>query len=163
VAKDAQADVRESILSLSVGSAQSWAFIPALKHYLDRFQANYGIRTELSHPGRMEEDPFSPATGVQVLRVIQEALTNARRHGGAHNVKVVIEQLDSQARIWITDDGSGFTPGAAGQGRGDHFGLAFMSDRMRQIGGSVQIESRHGAGTVVKLDVPVRDREKGTQ
>jgi PAS domain S-box-containing protein len=162
VAKDAHADVRESILSLRVGSAQGWAFIPALKQYLDSFQANYGIRTELSQPGRLEEDIVSPTTGVQVLRVIQEALTNARRHGRARAIEVVIEQTENHVHISITDDGCGFNPGEARQGKGDHFGLASMSERMQQIGGSVQIESGHGTGTVVRLYVPVQGQGKGT-
>ncbi|MFO7772445.1 MAG: histidine kinase N-terminal 7TM domain-containing protein [Dehalococcoidia bacterium] len=161
VAKDAHADVRESILSLRVDSAQGWAFIPALKQYLDSFQANYGIRTELSHPGSLEEDIVSPTAGVQVLRVIQEALTNARRHGRARAIKVVLAQTENQVHISITDDGCGFTPGEAGQGRGNHFGLVSMSERMQQIGGSVQIESAHGTGTVVRLYVPVQGQGKG--
>jgi signal transduction histidine kinase len=94
-----------------------------------------------------------------VLRVVQEALSNARRHGKATAIRVSIEREDSRARIRVTDDGSGFEP-AQFEGDGDgHFGLAFMRERMAQIGGHVKIDSRQGAGTRVILEVPLGRRE----
>ena len=115
VAKEAHADIRESILSLKAGSAQGWSFLPTLKRYLDDFQAHYGIRTELVLKGGLEENKFKPDAEVQLLRVIQEALTNARKHGHAHNVQVVIEQRESWGHITVTDDGNGFDPARISQ------------------------------------------------
>jgi len=158
VVKDAHADVRESILSLRAGSAPEWSFVPALKQYLDNFQANYGIRTELSLSDGTGVDTLSPDAEVQLLRVIQEALTNARKHSGAHAVRVIIEQDKSQAHITISDDGRGFDVGQADTATGSHFGLVFMRERMEQIGGSLKIDSRPGAGTVVELYAPIRDQ-----
>jgi signal transduction histidine kinase len=91
VAKDAHVDVRESILSLKAGSAQEWSFFNTLKQYLDSYQAYYGVHSEISLPEGIEEIKFDPSAGVQILRVIQEALTNARKYSGAHNVKVVFQ------------------------------------------------------------------------
>jgi len=156
VVQDAHTDVRESILSLRAGSAPEWSFVPTLKQYLENFQANYGVQTVLSLSDGMEIDTLSPDAGVQILRVIQEALTNARKHSGAHAVRVIIEQDKSQAHITITDDGRGFIADHSDPATGSHFGLIFMRERMEQIGGSVKIDSRPGVGTVVELYAPIR-------
>jgi signal transduction histidine kinase len=155
VAKDAHADVRESILSLKTGSGREWSFIPALTDYMDRFQGNYGIRAELTLASGIDENTFDPAAGVQLLRAIQEALTNARKHSGATTLRVCVELVGAMAQISITDDGHGFDTSRL-QHRGDgHFGLIFMRERMAQIGGSLKIESAPGGGTALRLDAPI--------
>jgi len=157
VAQDAHADVRESILSLKTDSLQGWSFIPTLRKYLDKYQTNYGIRTRLAISESIAEDSFEPAVGVHLLRVVQEALSNSRKHGSASEVKVTVGMKDSQAHVIITDDGKGFDSSQLGGVDGSHFGLAFMRERMHQIGGSMEIESQPGAGTVLTLDVPARN------
>ena len=157
VAKDTHADVRESILSLRASSVQDWSFIPALKIYIDNFQKNHGIHTELVLSDRIREDTFDSGAGVQLLRVIQEALTNTRKHSDAHNVKVSIERIGINIHITITDDGRGFDYGQFDGDKDSHFGLIFMRERMAQIDGSLEIDSKAGEGTVVKLYVPVRE------
>ncbi|MGA7875606.1 MAG: histidine kinase N-terminal 7TM domain-containing protein [Desulfoferrobacter sp.] len=155
VAKDAHADVRESIFNLKTGSGRQWSFIPAVKEYVDKFQANYGIRTELACSAGIHENTFDSGTDIHLLRVIQEALTNARKHSGAHTVKVCLELNGNKAQITITDDGHGFDVSHSGGGNSGHFGLVFMRERMEQIGGSLQIVSTAGGGTVLKLNVPI--------
>ena len=154
VAQDAHADVRESILSLRGGMASDWTFTRALRQYLDHFQSAFGIGTVLLLPEALKENPFDPVVGVQVMRVIQEALTNARKHGGAHSVKVEFGQGPDRVNIRVTDDGSGFDTADLNPESGKHFGLMFMRERMAQIGGSVIVESQPGSGTTVLLDVP---------
>ncbi len=158
VTQDAHADIRESILNLKAGSAQEWFLFPTLKQYLSRFQEFYGIRTELSIPDGLGEDIFEPVARIQLLRVVQEALTNARKHSSSHSVKIVFKQENHRALITIADDGTGFDPGQLKLEEGRHFGLGFMRERMEQIGGSLIIDSRLGAGTVVKLEAPLRNQ-----
>ncbi len=155
VAKDAHTDIRESILSLKTGSGPEWSFIPVLKEYMDRFQANCGICTELSLASGIDENTFDPAAGVQLLRAIQEALTNARKHSEANNLRVCMERNGSMAKIAITDDGHGFDTSRLERMEDGHFGLIFMRERMAQIGGSLKIESVPGGGTVLTLDAPI--------
>jgi len=69
-------------------------------------------------------------------------------------VLVDIEKGESYSRITVTDDGTGFDPVQLKQGSDNHFGLAFMNERMAQIGGHMKVESHPGEGTVVKLEVP---------
>lgn len=158
VAHEAHADVRESILNLKTDSLQEWSFIPTVRSYLEKYQANYGIRTRLAISDKVAEDAFQPAVGLQLMRVVQEALSNARRHGGASKVEVTVGTNGSQAHITITDDGKGFDRNGPGGADGSHFGLTFMRERMYQLGGSIAIESQPGAGTVLTLDVPVGDQ-----
>jgi signal transduction histidine kinase len=156
-AQDAHDDIRESILSLKAGSASDWAFLDALRRYLAAFQDRCGIATDLVVTSGIGEQDFAPDAGVQLLRVIQEALTNARRHGHARCVSVALDRVDGQGRVVVDDDGCGFDPDQLSDGDGDHLGVAFMCERMAQIGGGVSIHSQPGAGTQVEIRVPIRD------
>ena len=158
VAHEAHADVRESILNLKADPGQGWSFIPTLRTYLDKYQANYGIQTRLAVSDGVAEDAFEPAAGVQLMRVVQEALSNSRRHGGAGNVEITVGMNGSQAHVVIADDGRGFDGDRLGGLDDGHFGLTFMRERMQQIGGSMAIDSKPGAGTVLTLDVPAGDQ-----
>lgn len=156
VTKDAHANLRESILSLKTEKDQQWSLLPALKEYIDKFQANYGIRTELSLFAGIDENTFDPKASVQLLRAIQEALTNAGKYSRANTMRVCIERDGSMAKISIIDDGQGFDTSQLKRGDDSpHFGLVFMRERMMQIGGSLKIESTPGHGTTLMLDVPI--------
>ncbi|HBY98860.1 MAG TPA: hypothetical protein DEP84_33760 [Chloroflexi bacterium] len=157
VAQDAHDDIRESILSLRACPEQEWSFLVALKQHLDFFRDHYGIHTELSIPAGLAEQTFEPGAGVHLLRVIQEALTNAHKHGHARCVQVAFELQEGQARIVVADNGRGFDPDQHSTSAGDHLGLALMRERMGLIDGQVTIHSRPGAGTQVVLQVPIRD------
>lgn len=163
VAKDAHADIRESILNLRAGSEKKKSFTQSIKNYLDRFQANFGIRTELSISPNTGENTFDPALEAQLIRVIQEALTNSRKHSGAQTLKVCVELNTSKALITVTDDGKGFDASQIDSCNGSHFGLVFMRERMAEIGGSLTIVSMPNGGTVLKLEAPVRVKRDKSQ
>ncbi len=163
VAKDAHADIRESILTLRTGSEKKKSFTQNLTNYLDRFHAHFGIRTELSISPNINENTFNPALEAQLIRVIQESLTNTRKHSGARTLKVRVELNAGKALITITDDGKGFDTSQIGSCDGGHFGLVFMRERMAQSGGSLTIESIPNGGTVLKLEAPVRVKEDKSQ
>lgn len=154
VAQEAHADVRESIFSLRTVIATEWSFLHALRKYLDHYHTSYNIDTELLLPEELDENVLNSDVGIQVMRVVQEAMTNANKHGGAHNVKVVFVQGDGHLNISISDDGNGFDPANLILEPDKHFGLIFMQERMAKIKGSVSIESQPGSGTKVVLDVP---------
>ena len=162
IAQEAHADVRESISSLRTGAIHEWAFLQALQKYLDYYRTSYGIEIELLLPKASAMDDLNPVVGVQVLRVIQEAMTNARKHGVAHCVEVAIKQETDYFHIIISDDGIGFNPAHVNPDDGKHYGLMFMRERMAQIGGSVTIESQPGSGATVFLVVPLDTWKKGS-
>jgi PAS domain S-box-containing protein len=160
VAQRSHADIRESILALRSASSNDWAFLPALRRYMQDFEAEYGVRTELLVADGVTEEVFRPESGVQLLRVVQEALTNARKHAGASLVSIRMERTDERARVVVTDDGCGFEVDRARTDGDRHFGLAFMRERMAQIDGSIAIDSTPGAGTSVLLEVPIHDEQE---
>ena len=94
---------------------------------------------------------------VQLLRIIQEALTNARKHAGAQHVHVNLSRTARRrSQPIVQDDGAGFDPVSLEAHSGQKFGLSVMRERAAEIGGSLQIDSAPGAGTQVVICVPLR-------
>jgi PAS domain S-box-containing protein len=88
---------------------------------------------------------------VELLRILQEALANVRRHSAARNVEVGLRMDDEAILIEVADDGRGFDPGSARAG----VGLSAMRERVEGLGGKIEIRSRPGEGTKVMVRVPV--------
>ncbi len=167
VVEEAHADVREHIHNLRLAPSDQRPFFATLQHYLDGFSQNYGIQTVLTVGPEISEGMFDPGAQMQLYRIIQEALSNARKHAGASRVQVAFEQQDGQVRITIQDNGRGFDPAAAapgGQSGPGHFGLRFMRERAEALGGCLAVISQPGEGTRVVVEVPEKERhgDKGT-
>jgi PAS domain S-box-containing protein len=86
---------------------------------------------------------------VDVLRVLQEALTNARRHSGAGSIEVRLRMENQEVLAEVVDDGRGFDPASVGAG----VGLSAMRERIEGLGGKIEVRSRPGEGTKVTLRV----------
>jgi signal transduction histidine kinase len=155
VVEQAHADVREHILNLRVAPSRQQPFLATLRHYLDGFSQNYGIKTELSVGTAIEVQKLDLDLQMQLFRIIQEALSNARRHAGASCVQVSFEMQDGRLCAQIRDDGRGFDPARAARGGDSHLGLHIMHERAEQIGGRLAVQSAPGAGTCVQLDLPL--------
>lgn len=153
VASDAHADVRDYIFEASAASPIEQGFSASLQQYLQRFSQTHQIQTKLEISPETPDGVFEPAVAVQLLRIIQEALTNARKHAHATHVRVSLAARDGTTEVTIADDGQGFDPG---QVEGDGFGLRFMRERAQAVGGSLQVHSAAGRGTSVLVQVPLR-------
>ena len=163
VLNDAHADVRQQILDLRVAPSVQQPFFAAVQHYLDGFTSNYDIQTNLTVGGGPAEDAFSPEAQMQLYRILQEALANARKHSGARRVQVTFETVQGTVRMSIQDDGCGFDPSGFDLGRttvagDDHFGLGLMRERAEELGGNLRVESAPGQGTSVLVEVPRVER-----
>ncbi|MCB0827494.1 MAG: sensor histidine kinase [Solirubrobacterales bacterium] len=115
-----------------------------------------GVETAFSCEG----DPggLDPETQLVIYRVSQEALGNAIRHSGAGRIEVTLKRDDDRMVLEVGDDGSGFTFAESNTG----LGLGGMRERALLAGGDLDIESRPGRGTTVRLTVPARaDRDEG--
>jgi signal transduction histidine kinase len=157
IVADAHADVREYILNLRTTPTDQQPFFSALQHYLDGFLKNYGIRVDLSVDTGVEDRIFPPNAQMQLFCIIQEAFSNARKHGQTDCLQLSFEMLDGLVRIRIRDNGRGFDPTrAAGEG---HFGLRFMRERAETLGGRLQVDSTPGQGTCVEVEVPVTEAD----
>jgi len=152
---EAHADVREQILRLRSSASPQQPFPTALRQYLDGFSNNYAIGAKLTIAPDLGIAQLAPETQMQLFRIVQEVLANARKHSGARSVAVSVAADDSKLRLWIADDGCGFDPNAAGNS--NHLGLRTMAERAAELGGSLYIESTPGAGTRVSVEVPWKE------
>ena len=127
--------------------------MPSLSEHLADYQLHYNLDVVLD----ADVDAaalLDASTGVQVIRIIQEALTNARRHARASHAWVRIHRLDDQIRVSVEDDGRGFEPSAALPQDRPHFGLQVMRERAEKVGGNLAVDSRPGRGVKVELRLP---------
>jgi two-component system, NarL family, sensor histidine kinase UhpB len=116
-----------------------------------------GRRGHISTSFDSQGDFSGLPTDVQlvVYRVAQEALSNAAQHSGAEHVRVELVRAGDRVELTVTDDGSGFTFEQAARGLGIHG----MRERALLVGGDMQVESRPGSGTRVRLTVPLNDAD----
>ncbi len=121
----------------------------ALQETLQKFQHQTGLPTRLQVDG--EGLPLPADVQVQVLHVVQEALSNVRKHADASHVSLDVHKGE-QWRFVVRDNGSGFD--TAQQHGETHVGTKIMRERAERIGASVQIESQAGQGTTVTLTLP---------
>ncbi len=152
IQEEAYRDVREALLGLREASRPHRGLVESLRAYLVKYSQQSGVAASLATDIEAEP-PLSPRAEVQVIRVIQEALTNVRKHSGAKAAVVHIETDASATTIVIEDDGRGFDLGGTLLGR-DGFGLHSMRERMELIGGTLSIDSAPGQGTRIIARVP---------
>jgi signal transduction histidine kinase len=128
-----------------------------MNEYIQNFQEHSGIRTELvvGDPPALEDLP-SPVE-VQLIRLIQEALTNVRKHSQASKAWVRVDREDGNVLITIEDDGAGFDPAAHDRDGWPRFGLQMMRERAEGVGGSLDVDSIAGKGTQVSVSMPLAD------
>ena len=94
-------------------------------------------------------------------RIVQEALTNAVRHAQARNVEVRVGAGGGSLVLEVRDDGCGVSPAVASDPRS--FGIAGMRERARSSGGTLEISGAPGAGTVVRVEIPIDRRRAGRE
>jgi signal transduction histidine kinase len=157
VLQDAHADVRTHILDLQAAPAPQQPYFDALRHYLKGFTNNQGIQALLSVADDLDEDYFSPDDRMQIFRILQEALSNARKHGKARCVEVSFKREDHLVHLSVQDDGAGFDTDQFSRATENHFGLRFMRERAEELGGSLAVISQPGQGTRVVLEIPERE------
>src|ERR1700720_221722 len=153
-AREVYSDVRESIIGLrSIGAAGAdWRLVEALGDYVASWQGQSGVVCRLRVDGSLH---FPPGIELQLLRIVQEALANVRKHAQARHVEIDLEVRDGILHLAIADDGIGFKPGELGRSEFPRFGLATMRERGESIGGRFEIGSSPSGGTLIKLELPL--------
>jgi signal transduction histidine kinase len=157
--REAHAEVREYIMNLRTTPALHRPFFTAVQQYLEGFTSNYDIQADLTIGSSWNGTTFSPEVQMQIFRIVQEALSNARKHSKARHIQVKFEANDGRVFVIIQDDGHGFSPNNLERAYGQHYGLQFMQERAGQLGGNLQIQSTPGKGTEVVLEVPGEEPE----
>jgi signal transduction histidine kinase len=160
VVQEVHDDIRDYILGARVTAYANPGFLPVLQQHLLRFSEHYGLRAELIAPPDWNDEILEPTVEAQLLRIIQEALTNARKHAQAQCVQVHIQLDENMTQVTIKDNGMGFDPAQLLGGEGQKYGLRFMRERAEEVGGSLEIHSILGEGTEIVVLIPVRDRHE---
>jgi len=142
--------LRNTIYDLRVGGERNRPFERLVESLVERnreMSPGSDIRLEVTED--FPEAPLGEA-GIELLRVVQEALTNARRHSGAHNVLVSLGLDGAKMIAEVSDDGRGFVSDVPAG-----VGLRSMHERTAALGGQLEIRSEPGSGTQVRLQVPI--------
>jgi two-component system, NarL family, nitrate/nitrite sensor histidine kinase NarX len=152
--RESLADVRELLLHFRTRSDGA-ELAAALRTTLQKFQHQTGLPAQLDVRGPVL--PLAPDVQVQLLHVVQEALSNIRKHAQAKQVWVTLDPRP-ELSVTVSDDGRGFDSAARpGDGVDDgHVGLRIMRERAAGIGAEVEITSVPGEGTQVRIAVPAR-------
>ncbi|HNS53006.1 MAG TPA: GAF domain-containing sensor histidine kinase [Anaerolineae bacterium] len=150
---EAHVDVREAIFNLRSMASLQMCGLAALQSYLSAYEQRYGVAVQL------RADPEAAGVlvgeaGAQAFRILQEALTNVRKHGQTARARVDLQREGTWASITIQDEGQGFDPVLVRDQDPAGFGLQVMRERALRVGGTLSVESQPGQGTRVVLRVP---------
>lgn len=154
-AREVYADLREAIVSLRTATSPDRRLIPALREYVGRFAELSGVQTELITEGDPSRYVFGPTTELHLIRIVQEALTNVRKHAMARQAWVRFSLNEGGLVVIVADDGAGFDPARVQREGWPGFGLQSMRERAEAIGGHFSIRRRDGSGTEVEVNLPV--------
>lgn len=147
LARSSLTEARRSVQALAPKELGRAHLPDALRVLTEHWADDRGIAMHMEVTGHRE--PLSPAIEVSLFRVAQEALTNVSKHAGASRVGVTLSYTGTEVLLDVRDDGRGFAePAGAG------FGLISMRQRIRGVGGHVEVQSVPGEGTAVSARVP---------
>jgi signal transduction histidine kinase len=141
--------LREVAHSIRATTAVARPVADALDSELRLLERATGIEGDLEVAGELES--LSDSQKIVLFRVAQEALSNVRKHSGAEKVSIVLRSTRTFLGLTVTDDGCGFDPRRLAH---DRLGLAGISERVRLLGGVVEIETVRGSGTTVRATLP---------
>jgi len=157
-AREAYADVREGILGLRTSLGEDRGFIETLQDYLDRWQGQSDVAVELQRSLPGYDPGLAPMSEVQLLRIIQEALSNVRKHAQARRAWVRLEPAGAGVEVVIEDDGVGFDPDGLRRSDLPRFGMATMRERAEAVGGTFEVAAVLEVGTRVIVHIPAEPK-----
>ena len=154
---EATTDLRELIAHCRVPIEQQ-GLVPAVKRAVEKFRKETGIHILL----QCEEQTLALPSNIELnaYRIVQEALTNIKKHANAYIVRVLLtHDNDGNIRILIENDGKGFDQDKIQSSEGEHLGLTIMKERAKHLGGNLKIESEPDEGTRVELRFRYQDTD----
>ncbi len=154
--RESYGDVRELLMHFRT-RADAGGIESALQTTLGKFGHQSGLPAELQVHGHAM--PLPPDVQIQVLHIVQEALSNVRKHARASRVRLTVWKQPTW-RLEVADDGIGFADGTVGfdalPADSTHVGLRIMNERAARIGATLTVVSRRGQGTSVTIDLPAQ-------
>jgi signal transduction histidine kinase len=147
IAEEAERDMRALLSELRPTGLDDEGLAPTL----EKICAGYRDRLGLAVDADLSDVTVSESVSHVLLRVTQEACTNAVRHGNARQLAVSLTRQNGHVELAVLDDGSGFDPSTSHAGSG----LQHIHERVAELGGTVTVDSTPGVGTALTVRVPV--------
>jgi signal transduction histidine kinase len=150
-------DVREAILGLKMTGRQDTGLATMLAEYAEHFSRLSDLPVEVDISPSVRGRLLGPEVELQLLRLVQEALTNVRKHAHASHAWVCLTNGGPTLELSVRDDGCGFDLDGDHDRRRPHFGLACMRERADVIGAALEVQSRLGHGTSISVRLPLAE------
>lgn len=154
-------EVRKLTLDLRPTVLDDLGLIPAIRWYGENRLKGQGVKVHLETAG--DERRLPPELETTLFRVVQEAMSNIARHAKAQNVFITLDFSSSKVVIEVEDDGEGFDLAAVSKttDKGRGLGLMGMQERVSLFSGTMVIETAPGAGTQLRIEVPIEGARNG--
>jgi signal transduction histidine kinase len=152
MSRHSMVDARRSVWDLRCHFLENGDLVSAMKNAVESLNLRDRVQVDV----KVEGSPVRMASSMEMnlLRIGQEAVVNAAKHGCAHHIEIALAYARENVRLCVRDDGRGFDP--AQTASTGHFGLLDMRERARCLGCDLQIDSRPGAGTAITVDVSIK-------
>ena len=154
-ARSVYVDVREAILGLNSPISPDHDLVDAIESYAVAFSAASKLVTTVAADDAARRLRLAPASEAQVFRIVQEALTNIRKHAAARRALVSVDLGDGDLVVAVEDDGRGLRPDRDTPTGWPTYGLQAMRERAAAMGGTIELDSRTGGGSRLELRVPL--------
>ena len=156
LARGALQEARRSVWNLRPAPLAATGLVAAIGHEVEAWEERTGIPARFKARAVPRHPSLTPTAEVALLRIGQEALSNAARHGRPEHVEVELRAQRQELVLSVRDDGVGFDP-AASTPREDCYGLEGMAERARNAGGTLTVMSTPGHGTTVTTRLPLTE------
>ncbi len=153
MARHSLTEARRSVMDLRASVLEGQALGPALESGARMWTAGSGVEVEVDRDG--EERELPQEVEQHLLRIAQEAVTNAMKHAGATQIGIKLHMEARKLLLRIVDNGRGFDQQDVFSSLGGHFGLIGMRERAERLGGELHLASHPGEGTEVEVMVPL--------
>jgi signal transduction histidine kinase len=155
-ARSLYVDVREAILGLRSPITPGLGLVGAIEDYSIRFAEASKIQVSVDATPAARAVSLGHGVDAHVFRIVQESLTNVRKHAGASRVAIRLGRVDDELEVELADDGRGFEASTATNGEWPRYGMAAMHERAAAIGARIVLSTAGSGGGVVTLHVPIR-------
>lgn len=152
-------EVHDLSVDLRPSALDDLGLVVALEKHCQSFAVRCGVRVECETVGIQEGTRFPSEMEVALYRIVQEALTNAVRHGRARFIQILLQHKDTALLVVIEDDGCGFdaVDWRSQCERGNHLGLLGIEERVTLLGGALRVESQVGSSTSLFVNIPLEE------
>jgi PAS domain S-box-containing protein len=154
IVNETYADIRGEIFNLRTGPIGPVRFVETLRQYIDKYKRFYQMNIQLIFEATEASFDFPTEVSIPLIRVLQEALMNVRKHAQVNQARVRMGQAANDWCISVEDEGRGFDMNGVGGESVARYGLKIMRERVEGAGGRLAIESKPGQGTRVTLLYP---------